>query len=43
MFTAQIYAQALFSVSLGKPVIPKRNLKKWLCKILEGKQSYYGQ
>ena len=36
----------LFSVSLGKPVIPRRNWKQWLCKIkqiMESKHGYYGQ
>ena len=33
----------LFSVSLGKPVMPRRNWKQWLWKILEIKQGYNGQ
>ena len=37
LFAPQNFAQALFSISLGKAVIPRRNEKQRLCKILGGK------
>ena len=38
MFAAQNFAEALFSISLGTAVIPTRNEKHRLSKILVGKQ-----
>ena len=38
LFAAQNFAKALFSISLGTAVIPSRNEKQRLCKILGGKR-----
>ena len=38
LFAAQNFAKALFSISLGTAVTPRRNEKQRLCKILGGKR-----
>ena len=46
VYRTNFVPKPLFSVSLGKPVIPRRNWKQWLCKkrkIMESKEGYDGQ
>ena len=43
VYRTNFVPKPLFSVSLGKLVIPRRDWKQWLCKIMESKQEYYGQ
>jgi len=47
LFAPQNFALALFSVSLGTAVIPRRNGKQSLCKICgvggKGNKVYYGR
>jgi len=38
LFAPQNFAQALPFISLGRTVIPRRNNKERLCKVLVGKQ-----
>ena len=43
LFAPQNFAQALFSISLGTAVIPRRNEKKCYAKFWEANKMHYGR